>query len=72
MNFIVPPENAGQIIENAYCLFGDYVYKRVYSRATLNCIYFKSKALKNDEGDYWNRAPRNKRWKRIHILPVEP
>ena len=36
MNFVVPPENQGQIIENAYCLFGDYVYKRVYSRATLN------------------------------------
>lgn len=71
MRFIIPPENAGQIIENAYCLYGDYVYKRVYGRDTRNCIYFRSKSLKNDEGDYWNGAPRNKRWERIYSVPVD-
>lgn len=63
--FMLPPENQGQIVEIAYALVEGLVIRRRYDRSDGETRYHASKCLVEDEGDYWNHAPANKRWRRI-------
>lgn len=66
--FITPPENGGQMVEVSYMLIGDYVYQRRHDRADGSITFYRSRAYKNDAGDYQNGAPNNKRWARVHLF----
>lgn len=63
--FHVPPANQGQIVFESYAAVGDYVIRRRFDGSDRSDKYAIAKALAGDEGDYWNRAPRNKRWRAI-------
>ena len=63
--FHVPPENQGQIVEVAYAAVGGHVVERTHDRSDGSTRYSVSKMLADDQGEYWNGAPRNKRWKPI-------
>lgn len=63
--FITPPENQGQIVEVSYAAVGNEVIRRTHDQSDKSTEYAASKALNGDEGDYWNGAPANKRWRTI-------
>ena len=65
--FHVPPRNQGQIVEVAYAYIAgtDEVVRRIHDQSDGSMEYAVSKALADDEGDYWQREPRNKRWRTI-------
>jgi hypothetical protein len=63
--FNVAPSDQGQIVEVAYGMWVDMVYRRVTDRGDRTVTYAVSKALAGDDGDYWNGAPLNRRWKKI-------
>lgn len=64
-HLITPPEDQGQIVVVSYALCYDVVIQRWLDQSDGQIIWSKSRALKNDEGDYWNGGPSNKRWTRI-------
>lgn len=61
----IPPVCQGQIVEVAYGLHLGTVYRRVTDRSDSSVEYARSRALADDEGDYWNREPGNRRWAAI-------
>ena len=76
MNFYVPPQNRGQIVEVAYAHDGDgHVYRRVIDQSLPSgdrerITYYQARMLLDDDGDYWNRAPSNQRWREIEESEV--
>lgn len=69
---IVPPENQGQAVEVAYTNVGEgYVLRRRIDRSDLSVAYAIARCLRSDEGDYWNGAPKNKRWRPITAAAAE-
>ena len=66
LTFHVPPECAGQIVEISYCRTPEQIFKRVCDRGSpTSPQYYVSTPLVSDEGDYWNGAPENRRWREI-------
>ena len=69
MKFITPPECGGQIVTHSYatCLWHGvgYVIEEAFDASDRTYTYRMSKLLANDRGEYWNGAPRNRRWRRI-------
>ena len=65
MRFYTPPRNQGQIVEVSYGMVDGWVIRCTYDRHDRTTVYARSKAHLSDEGDYWNREPRNVRWKQI-------
>jgi hypothetical protein len=65
IQFHVPPRNQGQIVEVAYAAVDDHVIQRVYDASDRTTEFYVSKMLVDDQGDYWNGEPANKRWRRI-------
>lgn len=65
MTFQVPRRNQGQIVEVAFAAHDGVVYMRVHDRSDRTTQYSVSRMLADDEGDYWNGEPRNKRWRTI-------
>lgn len=63
--FHVPPRNQGQIVEVAYAAVDGMVIQRVYDASDRSIDFYISKMLKDDEGDYWNGEPSNKRWRKM-------
>jgi hypothetical protein len=65
LQWITPPECGGQIIDVSYAADGNRVLMHVHDRSDGSHAYYSSKRLADDEGDYWNGSPANRRWKRI-------
>lgn len=66
MKFHTPPENQGQIVDVAYVLIdGEIVIRKTHDRSNGKTEYAESAVLASDEGDYWNGAPANKRWRKL-------
>ncbi len=67
LEFHVPPRNQGQIVEVAYALFaeGNLVVKRVHDGSDGSATYYISPVCDDDDGDYWNGAPKNKDWQEL-------
>lgn len=53
----VPPECGGQIIEVSYCQRGDVMYRRCYDRSDRSVAYARRLA-DDDEPEPWDREPR--------------
>ena len=69
MRFFVPPGYDGQIVTYSYatCLHRGvgYVIEERFDASDRTTTYAISKLLSSDDGEYWNHAPRNKRWRKI-------
>ena len=71
MIFHTPPKNQGQIVECSYASTeAGMVVRRVKDYSVGRENYYSSKVISTDEGDYWNQAPKNKRWKRLTALEL--
>jgi len=63
--FHVCPRNQGQIVEVAYAAcYGDVV-RRITDRSNGSVTFDVAKMRKDDEGDYWQTEPSNRRWRKI-------
>ena len=65
MNWITPPECQGRIVEVSYALRGDKVLRRHFDRSDRSTCFFSSTVLTDDQCEWWNGEPRNKRWRRL-------
>jgi hypothetical protein len=67
LDFVTPQGNQGQIMRVSYAMDedGHYVYRRTYDRSDGTLIFDRSKALSDDDGDYYSVAPLNKTWREI-------
>lgn len=68
--FHVPPRCQGQTVEYAYGMWMGVVYRRITDRSIGpdrpgRVTYAQSQARLDDEGDYWNGEPSNRRWRTI-------
>lgn len=70
MTFHTPPENQGQIVDVSYALIGEIVIRKTHDRSNGETEYAESAVLASDEGDYWNGAPTNKRWRKLNSREV--
>jgi hypothetical protein len=52
-------------------MVGDQVIRRIYDQSDRSMEFHVSKALLDDQGDYWNGAPTNKRWRKISKAEVD-
>lgn len=64
LTFHVPPRNQGQMVEVAYAadFESNVVIQRVHDQSDRSVAYYISDMM-DDDGDYWNGAPPNKRWR---------
>jgi hypothetical protein len=72
LKFHVPPRCQGQMVEIAYAATEDgHVVKARTDRSEPGegSTYVISAMLKDDDGDYWNGEPHNKRWR--DLTPAE-
>ena len=65
INWITPPENQGQIVIVSYAGADGTVYRQTFDQSDRTAEYHASRALVDDEGDYWNGAPANRRWRKV-------
>ena len=65
MNMHVAPEDQGQIVECSYGHHNGYVYRRTWDRSDNSERFDASPMLVDDDGEYWNGPPANRRWRRI-------
>jgi hypothetical protein len=65
LQFHLPPVNAGQIVLVSYAAANGWVIERTYDQSDRSTGYRISKALADDEGDYWNGEPANRRWRKL-------
>lgn len=67
LSFHVPPENGGQIVTESYACDteNNQVVMRRYDASDRTTEYYVSTALVDDDGDHWNGAPDNKRWRKV-------
>jgi hypothetical protein len=68
--FHVAPINQGQIVEIAYAACCGDVVRRITDQSIGigrpgRVKYAVSKMRANDEGDYWQTTPANRRWREI-------
>ena len=63
--FHTPPRNQGQIVDVSYTQIDGIIIRRIHDRSDRSTAYATSPARADDEGDYWNGAPPNKRWKQV-------
>jgi hypothetical protein len=64
LKFHVPRANQGQIVEYSYASTGDGdVIERRYDRSDRQSSYQIAEMDPDDEGDYWNGAPRISEWR---------
>jgi hypothetical protein len=71
MRFHTPPANQGQIVEVSYACSEGYVIRRRYDQSDRTTDYAIAKCLNDDDGDYWNGAPANKRWSALTGAKLE-
>ena len=72
MIFHVPPRNGGRIVEVAYAAPCDgMVVRRTHDRSDRTTIYHITRMLRDDVGDYWQREPRNRRWRPMKRKELE-
>lgn len=69
--FHTPPHNQGQIVEVSYALVGSSVIRWTFDASDRTSTYAISQALRDDDGDYWNRTPRNRRWRNLDKAEVQ-
>lgn len=62
IQFHVPPENQGQIVEVSYALAGDYTIRCMYDQSDRTKLYALTRTNDDDDGDYWNGAPHYQDW----------
>ena len=72
MEFHVPPANGGQIVEVAYAMEDGMVFQCIYDASCRSVRFLVSKALVRDQGDYWNGAPANRRWRTLTAIELQP
>jgi hypothetical protein len=66
LEFIVPPRNQGQIVEVSYAgTLDGYVIRQIYGQCDQKKSFAISRALVDDDGEYWNGSPKNKRWRKM-------
>ena len=63
--FVCPPENGGQAVVREYWAVGDKVVRVTHDRSDGTLLFHTSRRLKNDGAEYWNGAPKNKRWRAV-------
>lgn len=63
--FHVPPANQGQMIIISYAAAYPYVLRHQHDRSDNSHSYEISRVVSNDEGDYWNGEPPNRRWREM-------
>ena len=61
--FITPPECGGQAVSREYWLVGDTVVRHTHDRSSGQSCFHVSRRLARDTGEYWNGAPKNRRWR---------
>ena len=73
----VAPINQGQIVEVAYAACdGGYVVRRTVNQSIGadrpgRTEYAVSKMRADDEGDYWQSTPTNRRWRKISAAKAQ-
>lgn len=65
MMFHIPPQNGGRIVEVAYAAKDGKVFRRTFDQSDRTTVYHVSAQLMDDECDYWQREPRNQRWRKM-------
>jgi len=65
IKFHIPPENGGQIVIVSYGAIKDHVIQCCYDQSDQETDFYISRALVKDNGDYWNGAPLNRRWRKM-------
>ena len=63
--FHTPPQNQGQIVAESYAMADGLVICHRSDASDRTSEYFVSRALRDDEGDYWNAPPTNRRWRKM-------
>ena len=63
--FHTPPRNQGHIVEVSYASADGMIVRRICDRSDGSSRYALSRQQPTDEGDYWNQAPRNRRWRTV-------
>ena len=72
MIFHVPPRNGGQIVEVAYAAICDsMVVRRTHDRSDCTTVYHITHMLRDDECEYWQREPSNRRWRPMTQTELE-
>ena len=72
MNFITPPRCQGRIVEVSYAAPHDgTVIRRTHDRSDRTTVYHVSQLLIDDECDWWNHEPKNKRWRKLTRRELE-
>ena len=69
--FFTPPANQGQIVEVSYAVVGERVVRKHHDRSDGTTTYADSKLLNDDDADYWNAAPANRKWRVISAAQFE-
>lgn len=69
MKFFTPPECQGQIVTYSYATTliksKAYVIEERYDASDRTTTYSISRMKVSDQGEYWNRGPSNRRWRKI-------
>jgi len=63
--FHTAPEDQGQIVTVSYAMVDGTVLRHTYDASDREERFARSQALAADQGDYWDGAPKNRRWKTI-------
>jgi hypothetical protein len=71
IQFHTPPRNQGQMVTVSYGAAYPYVICREHDASGPQTKYSISRMLSDDQGDYWNNAPRNKRWRLMTARETE-
>jgi len=60
--FYTPPRNQGQIVIVSYAYVDGYVIRQRVDQSDRSVEYAVSRALPDDDGEYWSAAPKNEDW----------
>lgn len=71
MKMYVAPVDQGQMVEVSYGQWDGTVYRCCHDRSDHEVTWWASRALRDDEGEYWNGPPKNKRWRQVSGPPID-
>lgn len=67
VKFHTPPKCSGQTVLASYgCDDNGFVYRKIIDQSDNAMTIDRSRMLMDDDGDYYNSEPRNKRWREIY------
>ena len=63
-SFVTPLKYQNQIVEVSYLMDGDRVWRRIHNRSDNSYTFYSSIPLKDDDGNYYENPPKNRRWRK--------